>query len=295
MLILKIVENGVITIMSPNPEGGQNVKTSMPMIVAEELDVDWKNVIVEQAPLNTDAYTRQFIGGSQAIRQWMAGPSHGRGYGPANASGGSGASMGSTGGGDHHRSRSIASPIKWEIGRVWGNGLRRRTNSGSGRSSIEGYSRTFKIIGTSRKNVDGKKIVTGKPLFGIDTLHKEGMLIAMVAHPPAFGMKLKSVDESAVKSMPGIKDVFTIKVLNDDFERQHFDTCTFLDVVAIVGDSTWEVMNAKKALNTSSGSHLMPIRKKELFMADQSKRLLFLPDWKIPRLIKTKWLRLALK
>src|SRR6478609_10767046 len=65
---LKIAENGKITIMSPNPEGGQNVKTSMPMIVAEELDVEWKNVIVEQAPLNTKLYSRQFIGGSLAIR-----------------------------------------------------------------------------------------------------------------------------------------------------------------------------------------------------------------------------------
>src|SRR6188768_4568277 len=65
---LKISPNGIVSIMSPNPEGGQNVKTSMPMIVAEELDVDLKNVIVEQAPLNTRLYTRQFIGGSQAIR-----------------------------------------------------------------------------------------------------------------------------------------------------------------------------------------------------------------------------------
>src|SRR5687767_3091714 len=62
---LKISENGIVSIMSPNPEGGQNVKTSMPMIVAEELDVNWKNVMVEQAPLNTRLYTRQFIGGSQ--------------------------------------------------------------------------------------------------------------------------------------------------------------------------------------------------------------------------------------
>ena len=70
---LKIGENGVVTIMSPNPEGGQNVKTSMPMIVAEELDVDWKRVLVEQAPLDTDRYTRQFIGGSQAIRRgWQS-------------------------------------------------------------------------------------------------------------------------------------------------------------------------------------------------------------------------------
>src|SRR6185436_12044204 len=65
---LKIAETGIVTIMSPNPEGGQNVKTSMPMIVADELDVDWKSVIIEQAPLNTQLYTRQYIGGSQAIR-----------------------------------------------------------------------------------------------------------------------------------------------------------------------------------------------------------------------------------
>ena len=66
---LSIADNGEVTIMSPNPEVGQNVKTSMPMIVADELDVDWKNVIVKQAPLNTESFTRQVAGGSQSIRQ----------------------------------------------------------------------------------------------------------------------------------------------------------------------------------------------------------------------------------
>ena len=70
---LKIADNGQVTIMSPNPEGGQGVKTSMPMILADELDVDWKDVIVEQAPLNTEAFAFQYIGGSQAIRRGWEG------------------------------------------------------------------------------------------------------------------------------------------------------------------------------------------------------------------------------
>ena len=244
---LKIGSNGQVTILSPNPEGGQNVKTSMPMIVAEELDVDWKDVIVEQAPLNTKLYKRQFIGGSQAIRQsWnglrMAGSSA-------------------------RQMLREAAAKSWDVSVdeiTTSAGVLKHEPSGQSASYGEMTAAAaqipvpkevvfknitdFKIIGTSRKNVDGKKIVTGQPLFGMDT-YKEGMQIAMIVHPPAFGMKLKSVDDSAVKSMPGIRDVFTIKVLKDDFERQHFDTCTFLEVVAIVGNSTWEVIKAKKAID----------------------------------------------
>jgi len=243
---LKIADNGQVTIMSPNPEGGQNIKTSMPMIVAEELDIDWKKVIVEQAPLNTTLYQRQFIGGSNAIRfGWkslrMAGASARQMLRAAAA-------------------KTWAVPVE-EIDTE----LDMLKHTASGQSASYGEmaataatmpipeevalknSHAFKLIGTSRKNVDGQKIVTGKPLFGIDT-YKNGMLTAMIVHPPAFGMKLKSVDAEAIKSMPGIRDVFPIKVLGDDFERQHFDTCTFLDVVAIVGNSTWEVMQAKKAI-----------------------------------------------
>src|SRR5690606_39490611 len=67
----------------------------------------------------------------------------------------------------------------------------------------------FKIVGSSKKNVETCNILKGKSLFGID-YKTEGMLIAMVVHPPAFGLRLKSMDDSAAKSMPGIKSVFTI-------------------------------------------------------------------------------------
>jgi isoquinoline 1-oxidoreductase beta subunit len=105
----------------------------------------------------------------------------------------------------------------------------------------------FKIIGTSPKNVDGLKIVTGKPLFGSD-VQVDGMLIAMITHPPAFGLKMKSVDDSVARDMPGIKDIFTIKVFDDDYVRGHFDTCTFPELIAVVGNSTWEVKKAKEVL-----------------------------------------------
>ncbi|HRI58230.1 MAG TPA: molybdopterin-dependent oxidoreductase [Saprospiraceae bacterium] len=243
---LKIGENGIVTIMSPNPEGGQNVKTAMPMIVAEELDVPWKNVVVEQAPLNTDLYARQFIGGSQALRQgWrglrMAGASARQMLREAAA-------------------RAWQVPVD-EITTEAGVLHHKQSGKSAGYGDMASAAaqipvpkevqlkavHDFNIVGASQKNVDGLKIVTGQPLFGLD-FRREGMLIAMIVHPPAFGLKIKSVDDTAARAMPGIKDVFTIKNFNAGYEKQFFDTCTFPDLVVVVGNSTWEVLNAKKAL-----------------------------------------------
>jgi isoquinoline 1-oxidoreductase subunit beta len=245
---LKIADNGLITIMSPNPEIGQNVKTSMPMLVAEELDIDWTKVIVEQAPLNTQFYTRQLAGGSQAIRvAWE----------PLRMAGAAARQM-----------------LQQAAAKAWQVPVAEVTtkagvlhHAATGKSAHYGEMasaaakievpkevklkelKDFTLIGTSRKNVDGQKIVTGQPLFGLD-FHREGMLIAMIVHPPAFGMKLQSADTDSVKTMPGIVDAFTFKTYPDDYGKHMFDVTAHEDLVAIVGKSTWEVMKAKKALKT---------------------------------------------
>jgi CO/xanthine dehydrogenase Mo-binding subunit len=82
---------------------------------------------------------------------------------------------------------------------------------------------SFRLLGTPQKNVVGPKIVQGKPLFGLD-YREAGMLYAMTERPPAFGMQLKSFDVTAAKKMPGIVDIFTIKVYNDDHKFAGFDT-----------------------------------------------------------------------
>ncbi|MDC6354596.1 MULTISPECIES: xanthine dehydrogenase family protein molybdopterin-binding subunit [Robiginitalea] len=243
---LKIGDNGVVTIMSPNPEIGQNVKTAMPMIVADELDIDWERVIVEQAPLNLDIFTRQLAGGSQSIRQgWqglrLAGATARQMLREAAA-------------------RAWEVPVEevtTEMGMLHHKASGQSAGYGEMASAAAALEvpeevalkepKDFTIIGTDRKNVDGPKIVTGKPLFGLD-VQREGMLIAMVAHPPAFGMKLKSVDAESVKSMPGIRDVFPIVVYPEGAERQWSDGGAIPEMIAIVGESTWQCMQAKKAL-----------------------------------------------
>ena len=243
---LKIGDNGVVTMYSPNPEFGQNVRTSMPMLIAEELDMDWDKVIVEQAPYHPKKYGFQFTGGSRGIMsRWE----------PLRMAGASARQM-----------LRQAAAQAWEVpveeitteaGVLHHKASGKSANYGAMASAAAKIPvpeevelkavKDFKIIGTSRKNVDGKSIVTGKPMFGVD-YHKEGMLIAMIEHPPAFGMTLKSIDDAEAKTMPGIKEIVTIKSYKDGFEKGGFDVNAFPEIVAIVGNSTWEVMQAKKKL-----------------------------------------------
>jgi len=241
---IKIGDTGLVTIYSPNPEIGQNVRTSMPMIVAEELEVDWDNVVVEQAPLNTGFYQNQFAGGSLSIRlSWnalrMAGATARRMLLEATAK-----EWGLTVS-DLTVDKGVIKETNGERTITYGEIASKAVDIEIPEEVELKDINSFEIIGNSKKNVDGKKIVTGEPLFGLD-FKREGMQLAMIQHPPAFGMKVKSFNEEEIKAMPGVKDAFIIDTTIP--EPQWCDEKGFLQLIAIVGDSTWQLMKAKKAI-----------------------------------------------
>ena len=228
---IKIADNGMVTIYSPNPEIGQGVKTSMPMIIAEELDVAWKNVVVAQGVLDTKNYTRQVAGGSQSIRQ---------GWEALRTTGATAKQMLIT-----------AAANKWDV-----NPSDCKASKGviTNKSGMKlGYGdvvkeaallevpkdvqlkdvNDFTIIGKDAINVDIDEIVTGKPLFGLD-YKEDNMLIAAVMRPPAFGQKLTSFDAAKAKAVNGVVDVFQ-----------------FGDKIAVLANSTWAAIKGKNALTAN--------------------------------------------
>lgn len=225
---LTIADNGLVTIMSPNPEIGQGVKTSMPMIVAEELDVDWKDVEVKQAPFDNKKFTRQVAGGSQSIR---------KGWTSLRTAGATARDMLLT-----------AAATKWAVdkldchtekGMVYGPDKQKMSYGelAAEASKLEIPTdvnlkdpKDFTIIGKGKRNVDLEKIITGKSLFGMD-YYREGMVYANVLKGP-FGASLKSLDDTDARAIDGVIDV--IKMENDR--------------IAVIAKDTWTSFRGKKAL-----------------------------------------------
>jgi isoquinoline 1-oxidoreductase beta subunit len=242
---IKITPDNVIKIICPNPEFGQNVMTSLPMMVAEELDVDWKNVVVEMSTHDNVKLGMQFTGGSNSVRMYWK---------PLRNAGASARQMlieaaAQTWGVPASEITTQAGVLSHSSGKSakYGEMASKAATIPVPKEVQLKTPKDFSIVSHSKKNTEGVKVVTGKPLFGID-YKVDGMLIAMIQHPPAFGMKLKSFDASQALKMPGIKDIFSFKLYDDGFEQGGFDTRTSNEMIAIVGKSTWEVMNARKKI-----------------------------------------------
>jgi len=243
---LKIASDGTVTIAAKNPEMGQGVKTSLPMIIAEELDVDWKDVRVEMAAFDPARYGIQNSSGSMSTtRNWDL----------LRRVGASGRQM-----------LVSAAAIAWKVPQS-------ECTTASGTVIHVATGRTlkyahlaskaaslpppdfeavvlkdpgsFKIIGTSIKDVDGPQIVTGQPLFGID-ITLAGMLYATFEKCPLFGGTVKSANIDEIRRMPGVRHVFIVAGTIPD---GMIDLDAGLSGgVAIVADSWWQSIVARRHL-----------------------------------------------
>ena len=231
---------GKITIAAKNPEIGQGVMTSLPMLIAEELDCDWEQVNVVQADFDPSRYQRQRAGGSLAIRfEWL----------PMRQAGAAARQMLIRAAAD--AAGVPANELTAEKGYVLHAASGRRWSYGelaeaAARQSVPELSsvrlkdpKDFRIIGTPTVGVDSARVLKGEPLFGIDTA-LPGMLHAVVETAPAHGGKLKSADTDAAKAAHGVVAAVPLKAVGGP------DVMS--DCVAVVATNHWYAEKARKLL-----------------------------------------------
>jgi isoquinoline 1-oxidoreductase beta subunit len=229
-----------VTITGKNPEIGQGIKTSLPMIIADELDVDWDQVTVTQAMVNEAAYGGQTAGGSMATpTNWM----------PMRQVGAAARAL-----------LVAAAAQRWGVapdsittrsGRLLHAASGRSLGYGEVASAAAGMPvpdpktlmlkdpSAFRIIGHPTGGCDSPRIVRGEPIFGIDT-RLPNMLYAVYERCPVFGGTLKSAGLDAARAKPGVRQVFTVKG-NGRAE-------SLVDGVAILATNWWLANQARDAL-----------------------------------------------
>ncbi|MDY0973727.1 molybdopterin cofactor-binding domain-containing protein [Massilia sp. CFBP9012] len=240
---IRIARDGSVTLISKQPEIGQGIKTSLPMVIAEELDVAWESVRVVQGDLNQEAYGSQGAGGSNST------PNNYENF----------RRLGAT-------ARAVlvqAAAQSWKVpaaecttdgGHVLHAASKRRLAYGAlvdaaaklplpeAASVAVKDPATFKLLGKRIGGVDNPAIVSGKPLFGID-VQLPGMLHAQYVKCPVFGGKPLRANLDAVRALPGVKDAFIIEGTGN--------LNGLRPGVAIVATSTWAAIRARRALEVT--------------------------------------------
>jgi isoquinoline 1-oxidoreductase beta subunit len=244
---IHISKDGVVTIMARASESGQGMRNMLPMLIAEELDVDWKDVRVQQAELNEKIYGPQFSGGSANTPT---------GWEPMRRVGAAGRQLLIT-----------AAAQTWSVpGSECTTQHGRVLHAASGRSA--GYGelastaaalpapvlssvklkdpKDYCIIGHSQPGVDTHAIVTGKPIFGID-VELPGMMYAAVEKAPVFAGKVKSANIDQIKSLPGVRHVLVIDGGITPAAYTPWEP-GMEPGIAIVADNWWQAQQARDQL-----------------------------------------------
>src|SRR5215467_11372746 len=255
--------NGTVVITAHRSEMGTGSRTSLPLVVADELDVDWKNVRVEQA-IGDKRYGSQNTDGSCSVRDFVA---------AMHQAGATARLM---------LERAAAEQWNVPAGEVaLKNGVvahaksNRRANIGDlvaaaklpvpKKEELRFKEPTeYRYIGKNVAVVDQHQIVTGAAVFGQDTRHP-GMLYASIERPPVYDSKVKSFDNSESLKVKGVRQTVQIP----GFTQPHL----FQQVggVAVLADSTWAAMQGRKKLkaewdvNPAHAGYDSPAYKQELF------------------------------
>ncbi len=234
---LRIGSDGSIVIFAKNPEIGQGVKTSLPMLVAEELEVNWDQILVQQADFNP-LMGAQFAGGSTAVKtNWetlrKAGATAREMLVQA-AAGQWGVAPGD------------CRAAEGKVVNLLNKESLTYAQLADAASKLEVPKdvplkdpKDFRIIGTEQRNVDSRQIATGQPVFGLDAKPK-GMLTAAIAKCPVFGGKVKSFDPATALAVPGVVQVLEVEAADDPGVR--------IAGVAVIAKNTWAAFKGKNAL-----------------------------------------------
>jgi isoquinoline 1-oxidoreductase beta subunit len=247
---VQIRADGTVVLFAKNPEVGQGVKTSLPMIVAEELDADWQGVEVQQSVISAALYGAQVAGGSTST------PTNWDTLRRAGATA---------------RAMLVAAAAK-----TWNVPVAELTtqdstvrHAASNRSATYGTlaevaatlpvpdaatiplkpRSSYRLLGKRITGVDNLKIVTGQPLFGIDQ-HVPGMVYATFTKAPAIGARAVSANLEHIRTLPGVRDAFVVGQQGSPLDFQPAAPAV-LSGVAIIANSTWAAMQAKKQLQVT--------------------------------------------